>query len=82
MGQMKKSISSGGDYYRNKFAELGQAYIKLVVDAESSGLIPLSRALEFLETKLKTVKKEKEPVPPRIDRPYDRIVMALHDNGS
>jgi len=75
--QVRESTSSGGDYYRNKFAELGHAYIDLVVEAESSGLIPLSRALEFLGTKLKTIRKEKEPVPPHIERPYDTIVRML-----
>jgi Zn-dependent peptidase ImmA (M78 family) len=51
--KIKAFDSSGGDFYKNKFAEKGNKFISLVVEAESGNTITTSKALEFLEIKLK-----------------------------
>lgn len=45
--------SSGGDFYKNKFAEKGNKFVSLVVEAESGDSITTSKALEYLGIKLK-----------------------------
>lgn len=55
--ELQKKITpvkpGGGDFYRNKFAEKGRKFISLVVEAESGSSITTSRALEYLDIKLK-----------------------------
>lgn len=51
--RIKTFDSSGGDFYKNKFAEKGGKFISLVVEAESGNTITTSKALEFLGVKLK-----------------------------
>jgi len=51
--RVKTFDSSGGDFYRNKFAEKGNKFISLVVEAESGETITTSKALEYLGIKLK-----------------------------
>lgn len=51
--KVKDIKSTGGNYYRNKFAEKGNKFISLVVEAESGNTITTSKALEFLDIKLK-----------------------------
>ncbi len=61
---VKKVESSGGDFYKNQYAEKGKRFISLVVEAESSRKITLSRALDYLEIKT---------------RHYDQIVDMLYE---
>jgi Zn-dependent peptidase ImmA (M78 family) len=51
--KIKNIESTGGDFYKNKFAEKGNKFISLVVEAESGNTITTSKALEYLEIKLK-----------------------------
>lgn len=62
--RVKTVESGGGDFYKNQYAEKGNRFISLIVEAESSGRITLSRALDYLG--LKT-------------RHYDQIVDMLYD---
>lgn len=48
---VKKADTAGGNFYKNQFAEKGKKFIGLVVEAESSGKITLSRALDYLGIK-------------------------------
>jgi Zn-dependent peptidase ImmA (M78 family) len=51
--RIKVFDSSGGDFFKNKFAEKGSKFISLVVEAESGNTITTSKALEYLGIKLK-----------------------------
>jgi Zn-dependent peptidase ImmA (M78 family)/DNA-binding XRE family transcriptional regulator len=61
---IKKSApsSGGGNYYRNKFAEKGKEFIRLVIEAESSRKITLSRALDYLDIKAQQFDKIREMI--------------------
>jgi len=57
LSKIRKTGSSGGNFYKNKFAEKGRKFISLVVEAESGNSIPTSRALEMLGIQLKQYNK-------------------------
>jgi Zn-dependent peptidase ImmA (M78 family)/DNA-binding XRE family transcriptional regulator len=61
---VKEVKMAGGNFYKNQFAEKGKKYIGLVVEAESSGKITLSRALDYLGIKT---------------RHYDQVVEMLYE---
>lgn len=61
---VKKVESAGGNFYKNQYAEKGKRFISLVVEAESSRKITLSRALDYLGIKT---------------RHYDQIVDMLYE---
>lgn len=61
---IKKVESAGGNFYKNQYAEKGKRFISLVVEAESSRKITLSRALDYLGIKT---------------RHYDQIVDMLYE---
>ena len=61
---VKKVESAGGNFYKNQYAEKGKRFIGLVVEAESSKKITLSRALDYLGIKT---------------RHYDQIVNMLYE---
>lgn len=61
---IKKVETGGGNFYKNQYAEKGKKFIGLVVEAESSGKITLSRALDYLEIKT---------------RHYDQVVEMLYE---
>jgi len=61
---VKKVESAGGNFYKNQYAEKGKRFISLVVEAESSRKITLSRALDYLGIKTGH---------------YDRIVDMLYE---
>lgn len=50
--RVKKAKAKGGDYYKNKFAEKGSKFIKLVIQSESSNAITMNTALDILGVKL------------------------------
>lgn len=50
--RVKKTASSGGDFYKNKITERGKKLVSLVVEAESGNRITTSKALEILDIKL------------------------------
>ena len=50
---VKKVEAGGGNFYKNQYAEKGKKFIGLVVEAESSGKITFSRALDYLAIKTK-----------------------------
>jgi Zn-dependent peptidase ImmA (M78 family) len=56
-GELQKRVKlpgdSGGDFYRNQFAEKGRKFIGLVMEAESGNTITTSRALDILGIQLK-----------------------------
>ncbi len=51
--QIRTTESSGGTFYKNKYAEKGRRFIGLVVEAETNQTISTSRALDLLDIKLK-----------------------------
>jgi Zn-dependent peptidase ImmA (M78 family) len=61
--QITRTTTTGGDYYKNRFAQKGKKFISLVVHAESSNAITTNRALELIGIKLKH---------------YDKIVNMLY----
>jgi Zn-dependent peptidase ImmA (M78 family)/DNA-binding XRE family transcriptional regulator len=61
---VKKVEPAGGNFYKNQYAEKGKRFISLVVEAESSRKITLSRALDYLGIKT---------------RHYDQIVDMLYE---
>ncbi len=61
---VRKVETAGGNFYKNQYAEKGKKFIGLVVEAESSGKITLSRALDYLEIKT---------------RHYNQVVEMLYE---